>query len=451
MAIGRTFAGQFSHRSIFLILKSSFSPFLALRYLKPKRSFVSVITLISVLGVALGVMILLVVIAVFTGYGERIKTTILGFEPHVIVDSTRILSEWPELVDKIREVPGVTAVTPYVRGQVVLDFDSRRLAPMIRAIEPPEGEDLERMQEKIRDGKFELDLDTAVVGDELADGMGIGLGDKITLYSPHDIDEIMQAIDKAQKSESPEERNQWLDQVKEFTIPQELTVTGIFDSGHWDFDSNIIFVHLETGQVLYNLGGDVHGIAVETENGFKADKYRDAIHEAIGHEYRALTWVDMHRTIFEAVAAERQAMYFILLFLMIVSGFCIMNTMITVTYQKRSEIGLLKAIGATEGHIARLFLMQGVIVGLLGVLVGLIWAAVVIKYRNPITDFIGKNFGIDMFAEDIYKIAGGLPAVVTLHDVLWISAGGFVACALASAVPAIMAARLEPAKALRSE
>ena len=432
-------------------MKKSFSLFLALRYLKPKRSFVSVITLISVLGVALGVMILLVVIAVFTGYGERIKTTILGFEPHIIVDSTRILSEWPDLADKIAAVPGVKSLTPFVRGQVVLDFESRRLAPVIRAIAPPEGENLKRMQEKVRDGKFEIDLETAVVGDELADGMGIGLGDKITLYSPRDIDEIMEAIEKAEESETEDERSQWLNQVKEFTVPMELTVTGIFDSGHWDFDSNIIFVHLETGQVLYNLGGDAHGIAIDTDDGFKADRYRDEIHKAIGYEYRAMTWVDMHRTIFEAVAAERQAMYFILLFLMIVSGFCIMNTMITVTYQKRSEIGLLKAIGATEGQIARLFLMQGVIVGLLGVVVGLVLAAVIIEYRNPITDFIGQHFGIDMFAEDIYKIAGGLPAVVTLHDVLWISAGGFIACTLASAVPAIMAARLEPAKALRSE
>jgi len=205
-------------------LKKSFSPFLALRYLKPKRSFVSVITLISVLGVALGVMILLVVIAVFTGYGERIRTTILGFEPHIIVDSSRILSEWPELADKIETVPGVKSLTPFVRGQVVLDFESRRLAPVIRAIVPPEGDNLKRMQEKVRDGKFEIDLETAVIGDELADGMGIGLGDKITLYSPRDIDEIMEAIEKAEKSETETERSRWLDQVKEAEASEDVEV-----------------------------------------------------------------------------------------------------------------------------------------------------------------------------------------------------------------------------------
>lgn len=435
-----------------------FSPFLALRYLKPKRSFVSVITLISVLGVALGVMILVVVIAVFTGFGEKIKETIIGFEPHITLDSNGILPEWRELVEEVKTVDGVTSATAFVQGQVIMDFGGRRLAPIVRAIEPDEAETarfraiVEDGPDRGGDGEFLLDIDTVIVGDELARGMGIEVGDTILLYSPDEIDTLMQALDNAEKAETPEERQRWFDAARdEVSVPQELTVTGIFDSGFFEFDGNFLITHLEVGQTLYNLGTDVHGISLETRDAYTAPATRDALLEKIGWQYRALTWADRHQARLEAVMVERQVMWFILLFLMIVAGFCIMNTMITVTYQKRSEIGLIKAIGAPESMIARLFLIQGVIVGAFGVILGLVLAYLFIENRKAIIDFLGEVFHIRMFAEEVYGFPDGLPAVVTFRDVFWISVGAFVSCILAALAPAIIAARLEPAKALRSE
>ena len=126
-----------------------FSPFLATRYLKPKRTFVSLITVISILGVTLGVWAMIVVIAVFTGYGERIKDSILGFEPHLVVESGGIIKDWPALVDQLSTVEGITTITPTVVGQVIMDFDGRRSAPMVRGILPPEGAELERMRSKL--------------------------------------------------------------------------------------------------------------------------------------------------------------------------------------------------------------------------------------------------------------------------------------------------------------
>ncbi|NLT72165.1 MAG: hypothetical protein GXX91_15930, partial [Verrucomicrobiaceae bacterium] len=184
-----------------------FSPFLATRYLKPKRTFVSIITVISILGVALGVWLLAVVIAVFTGYGERIKDSILGFEPHMVIDTGGILRNWPEPYEKISAVEGVISVTPYVRGQVVMDFEGLRSAPVIRGILPPEGEELERMRAKLAKGPdpkhptdptktaprgdFDLnDFYSAVIGDGIAEAQNIRVGDKILLYSPRDIDSI---------------------------------------------------------------------------------------------------------------------------------------------------------------------------------------------------------------------------------------------------------------------
>ena len=161
--------------------------------------------------------------------------------------------------------------------------------------------------------------------------------------------------------------------------------------------------------------------------------------------------MDIHKYIFDAVATERQAMYFLLFMIMIVAAFCIMNTMITVVYQKRSEIGVLKALGASEGQVASLFLIQGMVVGVIGVISGLGLAALIITYRNPITSTIGKMFGIEIFSSQVYMIEGGLPAVITANDVIAISLGAFISCALASLAPAWLAARLEPAKSLRSE
>lgn len=434
------------------MFRKHFSPFLALRYLKPKRSFVSVITLISVLGVALGVMILVVVIAVFTGFGEKIKETIIGFEPHITVDANGILTEWPELMEKIQSVDGVTSVTPFVQGQVIMDYGGRRLAPIMRAIHPDDAE-IARFEAIIEEGgEFFLDLDTVVIGDELARGMGIGVGDTILLYSPSEIDTLVEAINQAENAQSDEERQKWFEVARdEVTVPSELTVTGIFDSGFFEFDANFVMAHLETGQTLYNLGGDVHGISVETVDAYRADVIKHALLEAVGWQYRCMTWADRHQARLEAVVVERQVMWFILLFLMIVAGFCIMNTMITVTYQKRAEIGLIKALGAPESMIARLFLIQGVIVGVFGVITGLLLAWVFIENRKVIIDLIGEVFRVRMFAEEVYGFPDGLPAVVTFRDVFWISFGAFVSCTLAALAPAIIASRLEPAKALRSE
>ena len=434
------------------MFRKHFSPFLALRYLKPKRSFVSVITLISVLGVALGVMILVVVIAVFTGFGEKIKETIIGFEPHITVDANGILTEWPDLMDQIKSVEGVTSVTPFVQGQVIMDFGGRRLAPVMRAIYPDEAE-IARFEAIIEEGgEFDLDFDTVIIGDELARGMGVEVGDTVLLYSPSEIDTLVEAINNAENAQTAEERQEWFNVARdEVTVPSELTVTGIFDSGFFEFDSNFVMTHLEVGQTLYNLSGDVHGISVETVDAYRADGIKHQLLEAIGWQYRCLTWADRHQARLEAVVVERQVMWFILLFLMIVAGFCIMNTMITVTYQKRAEIGLIKAIGAPESMIARLFLIQGVIVGLFGVLTGLVLAWIFLENRKEIIDWLGAVFGIRMFAEEVYGFPDGLPAVVTFRDVFWISVGAFISCTLAALAPAIIAARLEPAKALRSE
>ncbi len=516
--------------------RTGFSPFLAARYLKPKRTFVSVITVISVAGVAIGVCLLTVVMAVFTGFGERMKEVILGFEPHMVVDSQGILPDWQEPYLKIKETEGISSVTPYVRGQVIMDFQGLRSAPLVRGILPPEGSELELMTSKIfkpgpdedflhDGGEFNIDIDTAVVGDGIAKGQGIQVGDVITVYSPKDMQDMMVVFEEASKAETEEERQKKLDEIREVTLPQELIVTGIFDSGHHEFDNNVIFTHIETAQTLYNFDLDtVHGLAIRTTDAFQVGKYENIVAKMFGgtpadserrpsrvwlkwktlsmaflilvclillpmawkfknkgfwtgfgisfvaifiigfinilgpadirvegSDLRVLSWTEMHKGIFDAIAMERQMMYLILFVIMIVGAFCTMNTMITVTVQKRGEIGLIKALGARETQIASIFLFQGLLVGIIGVGVGFGLAQLIIRYRNEMGAWLGERFGVEFFNEQIYGVSGGLPAQQSLADALTICGGSMIVCTVAALIPAMMAALEEPAKALRSD
>ena len=445
-----------------------FSPFIAARYLKPKRTFVSIITVISILGVVLAVWMLTVVIAVFTGYGERLKESILGFEPHLTVDAGGFIGDFVPVLEEMQKIEGFTGITPFVSGQVIMDYRGLRSAPTIRGIMPPQGIELDRFESKIamqkdpaslagsnetiRRGDFTLpDPYSAVIGDGIADAQGIEVGDTIVLQSPRDVQSFMEKLDNLSNADESE-RDRLFDEFREFTAPQEVTVTGIFDSGHWDFDSQFVYIHLETAQVLYGFDlEECHGVAARVEDAFQAHKYSEKLHTVLPQQFRAMTWGERYRGIFNAVATEKQAMYIILFMIMVVGAFCIMNTMITVTVQKRSEIGLLKALGSTEEQIVRIFLLQGLLVGIIGVVVGMALAQWTILERNTIGAWLGDTFGIAIFAEDIYKVDGGIPAKQSLKDLITISVGSFLACTLAALIPALIAASLQPAKALRSE
>ena len=434
-----------------------FSPFLARRYLKPKRTFVSIITVISIIGVALWVWLLAVVITVFTGYGERIKESIFGFEPHLVIDSGRSLEGWREVREKISAVGGVVSVTPFVRGQVVMDFNKKRLAPTVRGILPPEGEELRlrraKMAKDLPAGDFDLTTpDSAVLGVGISKGMDAAVGDTIELYSQRDISAMMEALDRMEGAASEEARKAEVARIRGMTAPQLVTVTGIFESGNGDFDNHVLFVPLETAQILCKVAADeCHGIAVRTDDGFAANRFQETFRAFLPPPYRVMTWGEIHKVIFDVVAAERQGMYLILFMIVIVSGFSIMNTMITVAHQKRAEIGLIKALGAVDSQVAWIFLAQGMMVGAFGVVVGLGLAELTLFFRNDLAAWLGQNFGVGFFTDEAFKVDGGLPAKRTLRDMVIIATGAFAACTVAATIPALIAASLQPAKALRTE
>jgi len=446
----------------------NFSFFLALRYLKPKRTYVSIITLISVIGVALGVTVLIVVIAVMTGFEKRLEQIILGFEPHLMVqqqvivdprDSESQSGRWDLLKDRLeKEIPDLKAVSPYVTGQVLLQFgvdDSRRQAALMMMGVDSEGNPLtERVKEIINAGELDLSYKPehgkygCLISMQFAQRNGITIGEHIEAFSTADIEPIVADLFDAADNDKLSD-DELRSRVKELTesikTPKDMIVTGIFDSVRY---GEMILVPLEIGQDLYELEANVHGLSIELKDPFLADQINKEIIELLPFGWNSETWIQRNKQLFATIRNERGMMYFVLFFIILVAAFSTMNTMITVTVQKRHEIGVMKALGARVSQIVGVFIGQGLIVGLIGSVSGLAAGSLVLNNRNGIRDVLSQRLGLEIFPEEMYGVAE-IPAQIVSSDIAIICIGAFILCTLAALPPAYMVARLDPAKALR--
>jgi lipoprotein-releasing system permease protein len=430
-------------------LKLPFSLFLALRYLKPKRTFLSIITLISVIGVMLGVTVLILVIAVMTGFDRELRQKVIDFDAHILVTSEDVFRDWRALKAKIDKTPGVVATAPFVQGPVIVEFHNRRLAPLIRGIDPEQEENVIPLQKFIKYGKLDLEGESTVLGIELSRKLGVSIGDKVTIYSPGNLGQVLDSIKKLENAKGEEEKKA-IDELRDVILPKELTVTGIFETGHYLHDSEFLLVPVYVAQELYGLDDALHGITVKTDNPYGAERVKQEIQQFLEPPQYAQTWIDMNRQFFEAVRLERTVMSFLLFFIVIVAAFGIMSTLITVTVQKRHEIGIVKALGANIAQIVWVFLGQGTIVGLFGTITGLGLGMTLIRYRNEFSRWLASTLHIEIFPREVYQFSS-IPAEVIPHDVAIICISTFLICSFAALIPAYFAARLDPVKALRYE
>ena len=446
----------------------NFSLFLALRYLKPRRTYVSIITLISIIGVALGVGVLIVVIAVMTGFEKRLEDLILGFEPHLRIEQYGLIdsedpnsdaARWDLLMEKISKINGVKSVDPYVMGQVLLQFGAessrRQSALMMMGIDSSESTLSRRIKEIVDQGVLDLSYQAeegkygCLVSLQFAERNGLRLGEHIEAFSTADIEPIVTDLFEAADNDNLDD-NALRDRVRELTesikTPKDLIVTGIFDSVRY---GEMILVPLEIGQDLYELGPNVHGLSVELEDPFIADIVnREEVNKMVPMGWKSQTWIERNKQLFATIRNERGMMYFVLFFIILVAAFSTMNTMITVTVQKRHEIGVMKALGAKISQIVGVFIGQGLIVGFIGSISGLAAGSLVLYYRNGIREILSRNLGVEVFPEEMYGVAE-IPAQIIPTDITIICLGAFVLCTLAALPPAYMVARLDPAKALR--
>ncbi len=428
-----------------------FGLFLGLRYLKPQRTFVSVITLIAIVGVALGVAMPIIVISVMTGYDAELHARVLGFEPHLaVVQDGGLIENWRAVRQELLKVPGVTAAAPFMMGPVLAEHANKRISPQIRGIDP----DLEAtvidvpgLMKGHAQGKFDLDGDKAVVGVDLAKILDLHVGDKLTLYSPHNLEQL---ADRLRELKGRPATEQEIEDMHSLVAPTDVEVTGIFDSGRYQYDSGVLFVPLYLGQELYELGGSVHGVSGKTYDAYHAEQVKEAAQGRLDPGLVVQTWIDLNAQFFNAVRTERTVMWVILLVVFVVAGFCVMNTLITVTVQKTREIGIMRAVGATGGQVVLVFLCQGTVVGTLGTVGGFALGLGFLRALNPFKRWMADHFHIELFPAQVYGFQE-LPYLTRPFDLTLICVGAFLTCSLAALIPAYLAARRDPVKALRSE
>lgn len=410
---------------------------IALRYLRPRRTFVSVITVLSVLGVTIGVAVLIIVIAVMEGFEQRLSEKVIGFNAHLVVSGPGILLDSDKIAAQLHSPkhPEVLAASPYVSGPVLVEFAGHITAPLLKGV-PIDSEDaVLPLHKYIISGEYELRGQTVLVGEEWARRNMALPGDKLLIYAPGHLAILREAQRSGQKVA---------------VLPSEYLITGVFRTGLFDYDLNFFITSLQNAQQLYNLGGGVHGINVRVKDPLTVFALAKQLRAELKSPLTARTWMDLNKTLFAAIATERSMMTFILFFIVIVAAFGLCSTLITITVQKAREIGALKALGARDGQIRLIFSWYGFIVGVLGSALGVACGLLALHYRNPFRHFLDRTFGISVFPADVYNFAE-LPAVVHPETVAGIALAAIILCVLAALIPAQTAAKLAPARALRYE
>ena len=405
-----------------------FSLFLALKYLKPKRSVTSVITCVSVLGVLLGVAVVIIVRAVMTGFGDLWQEKILDFKPHISLMSGygggQLVRDEDALAAKLSALDGVTAVTPEIDTRALLEFRGRVAAPVILGVDPDRFLSAYRIGAP-RGGRYDLEGDSIVLGIDLARRLGVWVGDKVTVYSP----KTLVARD-------------------EIYLPCKWTVTGVYSSGQRDYDAGYAVASLPN---LRELMGIEHGVfAIHLKTAAPADRESfGALCEkvkALAPGCRLVTWQEADREIFNALAVEKNMTALLLMLITVVAIFCVMNTLLVLTVQKTSEIGLMKALGFPKGKIMGAFVVHGLIQCTVGTLLGLAAAYAVLKNLQNLVEKLA-HFGIEVFPKSVYGL-DSIPYRLVASDVVWVVAIVFVFGLLASFVPAFLAASKNPVDAL---
>lgn len=430
---------------------SSAPLFLALRYLRPTRSFISVITVISMLGVMLGVGVLVFVMSVFSGWQREFRQMLIGFEPHAMVQPMNsrddpAASQWREVRKTLAAHPEVASAVPIAEGVVFVENESSLQG--VRVIGMADEADnalLQKLKKHLKEGKFDLKGDSIVLSDKFAREIGAKIGDTLVVHAAESVDQFIQQVREIPEDTAEKKRAEALDNVT--VLSKDLTLVATLRA---DTAGLRGYVPLHIAQEFFNLDSNVSGIELELKDADNAEPILDAIYRSGGipETWGWNTWVQEHGPMLESVENQRTMMWFILLFIMLVAAICVMNTTITVTVKKRREIGILTALGARAWQIIAIFVSQAGIVALFGVVAGLGGGFFFLSIRNWLRDQIAALTGRDIFPQDIYFLSS-IPAHTNLADLFTICTTAVALCLLAALVPAWFAARVDPAVALR--
>jgi lipoprotein-releasing system permease protein len=424
----------------------SYEFFISLRYLRAKRKqvFVSIITFISMAGILLGVAALIIVLAVMNGFEKELRDKILGINAHIILmEYTGPMKDYERVKSGISTVPGVVASTPFIYTQAMLKNGDSVSGIVLRGLLPADARDvinlgrmlegrLENLSVQGREGmqmqKPLADVPGIVLGKELARHIGAFLYDTVHVVSPQGIATPMGMVPRMKK----------------------FVVVGIFESGFYEYDSTIAYLSLADSQDFLGLGDQVTGLEIKVDNIYNARDIAGAIEQKLGYPFWARDWMKMNRNLFAALRLEKRVMFIIVGLIVLVAGFNIICTLIMVVMEKTKDIAILKSMGATSKSIMKIFMLQGVIIGGLGTLMGTVTGLLVAWNIGPISRFIENLFGFKILPGDVYYLSE-LPALVNYEDVAIILVGSVLISLMATLYPSRNASRLDPAEAIRYE
>jgi lipoprotein-releasing system permease protein len=413
-----------------------FELFVGWRYTRAKRKnhFTSFISITSMVGIALGVAVLIIVLSVMNGFGTELRNRILGVASHMqVMGINSPLSDWQNVVAQAKTVPQVKAAAPYVMGQGMLSFGQYAQGAIVRGIVPAQEVQVAELGNKmkvgqldnLRAGEFGI-----VLGIDLARYLGAELGDKVMLMTPNG-----QATPAGM-----------VPRMKQFKL------VGVFEMDMKEYDGNLALVHIEDAAKLYRMGDDVSGVRLKLDDPFHASEVSPLLSLALSGQqnYYISDWVDENPNFFAALKMEKRVMFIIMALVVAVAAFNIVSTLIMAVTDKRADIAIMRTLGASPSSIMQIFVVQGALIGVIGTLAGVVLGVLIALNVDVIVPFIEHLFGIQFLDKDVYMITS-VPSQLLWSDVLVIMLTSFALSLLATLYPSWKAARMNPAEALRYE
>jgi lipoprotein-releasing system permease protein len=405
--------------------------YIGLRYTRAKRrnQFISFISTFSLVGMALGVMALIIVLSVMNGFDREMKERILSVIPHGFIDELPQLNDWQSLSKRIKQNPSVTASAPYISSSVMMSYAGAVEAVELEGILPEAENQVSIIDQRMLIGKLE-ELESGaygiILGRLLASRLMVSLGDKVRLTSPEFTITPMGA----------------------FTRTRNFTVVGIFEAGA-QVDSNLILVHIADAQKFLRRTG-AQGLRVKTDNMFTAATTMSQLAHQLSSQYQIKDWSQTQGSLFQAVKMEKIVVASLLMIIIAVAAFNIVSSLVLMVADKRSDIAVLRTLGLTSKQVMAIFIVQGSAVGFIGTFIGTILGSLVALFMPSMMDFVQTLFGWELFDPDVQFITE-LPSVLLWQDLLLICSIALLLSFIATLYPAYRAAQIEPAEALRYE
>lgn len=408
--------------------------FIGLRYTRAKRRnhFISFISFISMAGIALGVTALITVLSVMNGFEQELRTRILGVAAHSVITSADVgMRNWRQLPPLLKRYPEIVGMAPYVGAEGMFTANGAVSGSMVRGILPTEEPNVSDLNKHMVVGRLEDLMPgefNVILGIELARKLGVQPGDKVTLVTP-------------QATMTP---------VGIMPRLKRFNVVGMFEAGMYEYDSALALIHLDDAAKLFLAPGEVSGLRLKLDDMFAAPELTDKMVQDLPFGYIVTDWTRQHVNFFKAVKTEKTVMFVILTLIVAVAAFNIVSTLVMVVADKKSDIAILRTLGISPRSVMLIFVVQGVVIGVFGTLIGVIGGVTLAQNIETVVPVIEHAFHVKFLSPDVYYISE-LPSQMHWADVIWISAVSFGLSLVATLYPAWRASRTQPAEALRYE